>query len=182
MDINNVIGHLKTVNHHRWLVMKSCFQVGLFRQGLQHDLSKYGVTEFCVGVRYFQGNRSPNNAEREAAGYSSAWLHHKGRNKHHYEYWIDYATGPKKGMTGMKMPVNYVVEMVMDRIAASKTYLKGEYTDAKPLEYYMHGKDYDIIHDDTRELLERLLKMLAAHGERKTFAYIRSQVLNRSDY
>ena len=35
--------------------------------------------------------------------YSSAWLHHKGRNKHHLEYWIDYTTN-KSGLGGMKMP------------------------------------------------------------------------------
>ena len=110
--------------------MKGCFRVGLYRQGILHDLSKYGFTEFRVGAKYYQGTRSPNNAEREAIGYSSAWLHHKGRNKHHYEYWIDYGTGGEKGMVGMKMPVKYVVEMFMDRIAASKIYMKEAYEDA----------------------------------------------------
>ena len=69
--------HFKTITHHKLLVMKGCFQVGLYRQGLLHDLSKYGPTEFLVGCRYFQGNKSPNNAEREEKGYSSAWLHTK---------------------------------------------------------------------------------------------------------
>ena len=78
--------HFGTITKHKFLVMKECFRVGLYRQGLLHDLSKYGWTEFRVGCRYYQGNRSPNNAEREDRGYSSAWLHHKGRNKHHYEY------------------------------------------------------------------------------------------------
>ena len=85
------IEHLRTINHHKLLVMKGCFKVGLYRQGLMHDLSKYTPSEFLVGCKYYQGNRSPNNAEREATGVSSAWLHHKGRNKHHYEYWIDYS-------------------------------------------------------------------------------------------
>ena len=49
-------------------VMKACFQVGLYRQGLLHDPSKYGWTEFRVGCRYYQGTRSPNNAEREEKG------------------------------------------------------------------------------------------------------------------
>ena len=86
--------HFRTITHHKILVMKGCFKLGLYRQGLLHDMSKYSPTEFLVGCRYYQGTRSPNNAEREAKGYSSAWLHHKGRNKHHYEYWIDY--GMKK--------------------------------------------------------------------------------------
>ena len=126
--------HLQTINHHKYLVMKECFKVGLYRQGLLHDLSKYSPTEFLVGCRYYQGNRSPNNAEREATGYSKAWLHHKGRNKHHYEYWIDYSVDPGEGIIGLKMPLQYVVEMFMDRIAASKTYQGDAYRDSHPLE------------------------------------------------
>ena len=84
--------HFKTITYHKYLVMKGCFAVGLYRQGICHDLSKYSWTEFRVGAKYYQGNRSPNNAEREDIGYSSAWLHHKGRNRHHYEYWVDYST------------------------------------------------------------------------------------------
>lgn len=83
----NFFGHLSTINHHKWLVMQHCFKVGLYRQGLLHDLSKYSPVEFLAGVKYYQGFESPNNAERRAIGYSRAWLHHKGRNKHHLEYW-----------------------------------------------------------------------------------------------
>ena len=72
----NIWKHFCTINHHKILVMRGCFQVGLIRQGLLHDLSKYSPTEFIVGCKYYQGNMSPNNAEREAVGYSSAWLHH----------------------------------------------------------------------------------------------------------
>ena len=83
--------------------MKHCFRVGLYKQGLLHDLSKYSPTEFLVGCKYYQGTRSPNNAERENIGYSGAWLHHKGRNKHHYEYWLDYSTDREDGIIGMKI-------------------------------------------------------------------------------
>ena len=85
------ISHFITITHHKILVMQGCFKVGLYWQGLMHDLSKYEPSEFWVGAKYYQGTRSPNNAEREEKGYSGAWLHHKGRNKHHYEYWIDYS-------------------------------------------------------------------------------------------
>ena len=96
--------HLCTVHHHRALVRKYCFKLGLYRQGLMHDLSKYSPTEFFVGAKYYQGYRSPNTAERLERGYSSAWLHHKGRNKHHLEYWIDYSL-QKDGypLAGMEM-------------------------------------------------------------------------------
>ena len=125
--MKKALAHFNTITKHKILVMKECFRVGLYRQGLLHDLSKYSPTEFRVGCKYYQGTRSPNNAEREDKGYSSAWLHHKGRNKHHYEYWIDYSLDGEKMLAGMKMPVRYVVEMFLDRIAASKVYKGGQY-------------------------------------------------------
>ncbi|MFI3208604.1 MAG: DUF5662 family protein [Eubacteriales bacterium] len=172
-------GHFKTITSHKILVMKGCFQVGLYKQGLLHDMTKYSPTEFLVGCKYYQGTRSPNNAEREIIGYSSAWLHHKGRNKHHYEYWIDYAGDGSKEMKGMRMPDNYVVEMFIDRIAASKTYKKEAYTDDGPWEYYAQGIGFYIMHPEAVALLEELLKMLARDGEKKTFHYIRKVILKK---
>ena len=182
MKLINIWNHFKTITKHRMLVCRHCFQIGLYRQGLTHDLSKYSPEEFFTGVRYYQGTRSPNAAEREDLGYSKAWLHHKGRNKHHYEYWIDYGLEGEPMLTGMKMPKKYVVEMLMDRIAASKIYMKDKYTDTSPLEYYLHGIAGDWMHKDTRALLEELLYMLAADGEEKTFDYIRNTVLKTRDY
>ena len=170
--------HLKTINHHKWLVMKSCFRLGMYKQGLLHDLSKYSPTEFLVGVKYYQGNRSPNNAEREDKGYTSAWLHHKGRNKHHLEYWLDYDL-VNGGITGMKMPVKYVVEMFCDRVAASKNYNKDSYTNRMPLEYYKKGKAKALLHPESAALLEKLLTMLAKQGEDATFDYIKREILTK---
>ncbi len=164
--------HLKTITEHKLQVMKNCFRVGMYRQGLCHDLSKYSPVELIPGGIYYQGTRSPNAGEREAKGYSSAWLHHKGVNKHHWEYWIDFSPTEKR-MAGCRMPVCYVLEMVCDRIAASKTYQKEAYTDASALRYYEHSRQYYIIHPETDELLKKLLVMLAEEGEEKTFAYMR---------
>lgn len=172
--------HFKTITHHRFLVMRGCFQVGLYRQGLFHDLSKYSPAEFLVGVKYYQGNRSPNNAEREDIGYSSAWLHHKGRNRHHYEYWIDYSTKEiPGGMAPAKMPEKYVVEMLMDRIAACKIYNGKNYTPKDPRAYYRRGREKAPIHPQTKALLEKLLVMLARRGEKQTFSYIRRKILHK---
>ena len=168
--------HLRTILHHKNLVRKGCFKVGLYKQGIMHDWSKYTPTEFLVGCRYYQGTASPNNAERADKGYSSAWLHHKGRNKHHLEYWIDYAVDTGY-MTGMRMPTKYVVEMFIDRISASKNYQHENYTDRSPLEYYEKGKGHYIMHEETRALLEQLLQMLADEGEEKVFDYIRTDIL-----
>lgn len=175
------VQHFCTITKHKILVMKGCFRVGLYRQGLLHDLSKYTWTEFRVGCKYYQGTRSPNNAEREDKGYSAAWLHHKGRNKHHYEYWIDYSIEDGKVvMAGMKMPKKYIVEMVMDRIAASKVYKGSAYKDSDPLQYLLQsGSMEHLMHKDTLYLLEKLLRMLAEKGEDATFDYIRREVLKK---
>lgn len=127
--------HFQTITYHRRLVRQGCFRVGLYWQGLTHDLSKYSLTEFLVGAKYFQGDCSPNNAEKEKKGYSSSWLHHKGRNKHHFEYWIDYSMPGSEGplLIGMKMPLRYVVEMFMDRIAAVQGLSEGRLYRCKPL-------------------------------------------------
>ena len=180
ITLRKFLGHLHTVNKHKYLVMKGCFAVGLYKQGLLHDLSKYSPTEFRVGIRYWQGNRSPNNAEREDIGYSSSWLHHKGRNRHHFEYWVDYNLrgdlGPSP-VIPVRMPGRYVIEMMMDRIAASKVYAGDAYTDEHPLQYFEQGKAVmDFMHPDTAALLRKLLRMLAEEGEEKTFAYVRQHL------
>lgn len=175
-----LVQHWKTITKHKRIVMQECFSVGLYWQGLTHDLSKFMPTEFLVGIKYWQGNRSPNTAERDAIGYSSAWLHHKGRNKHHFEYWIDYSsrfTG--NVMIPAPMPRRYVVEMFMDRLAASKVYNGDNYTDGDALAYYEKGNAGKLMHPKTRYLLEKLLKMNADEGEEKTFQYIREHVLKK---
>ena len=171
--------HLRTVQHHRFLVLRHCWRVGLYRQGLTHDLSKFSPVEFAAGARYYQGNRSPNEIERREKGYSAAWLHHKGRNKHHLEYWIDYAPNGDHAMAGMRMPERYVAEMVCDRIAASKNYKGASYTDAAAWEYYDRSKDHYILHPETRRQLETCLLILRDEGEDACFRYIRTELLGK---
>lgn len=173
----NILKHLKTVCTHRRQVRINCFKAGLYWQGLTHDLSKFSPTEFWISCKMYQGTRSPNEAEREKKGYSTAWMHHKGRNKHHFEYWTDYNPKTKK-MEGVKMPLIYVAEMFCDRVAASKVYMGKNYTDSSPLEYFRKGTAVRLIHPDTARLLEMLLTMLAEEGEDYTFAYIR-HILHR---
>ncbi len=174
-------GHLMTINRHKWLVTCTCFKVGLYRQGLAHDLSKYTPVEFLAGVKYWQGNRSPINREKEVIGYSRGWLHHKGRNLHHFEYWIDYHSNPSKGLTGMKMPKKYVAEMTIDRICASMNYQKEAYTSKSALEYYEQGKSNMIIHPEAQFLLEFLLKKTADEGEEAVYSYIKHVLLKKKN-
>lgn len=168
--------HFKTITWHRWLVRQGCFRVGLYWQGLIHDLSKYSPAEFWTGARYYQGVRSPNAAEREDKGYSEAWMHHKGRNRHHYEYWTDMSM-VTRNYESVAMPRRYLVEMVMDRRAACMVYQGKDYTPGSALTYFMKSRERELMHPQTRRELEYILTMLRDQGERETFRYIKREVL-----
>lgn len=160
--LQRFIGHCRTVNRHRRLVRKLCFRFGLYRQGITHDLSKYSPVEFWNGVKFYTGTKSPHVGERSTYGYSKAWLHHKGRNKHHAEYWQDITSN---GITEpVQMPQEYLLEMVCDRVAASMTYCKKKYTDSSALEYYNSRKQENNFHPTTRAALEAVLNMIAEKG------------------
>ena len=172
------IQHFKTITAHRRLVRRYCFRLGLIRQGLVHDLSKYSPVEFFTGAKYFMGYRSPNDAERKERGMSLSWLHHKGRNRHHFEYWTDYCVDSEgKVYTGpVKMPMRYVAEMFCDRIAACRVYQGDKYTDASPYDYYQKSKGHIWIHPETSDLLDRWLLLLKEQGEAIAFAHIRLEL------
>lgn len=159
--------------------MVHCFKAGLIRQGLTHDLSKYSFIEFWRGAKYYQGNRSPQAREREIFGYSAAWLHHKGRNKHHFEYWTDFADGRR---VFVQMPPKYFAEMVCDRIAASKIYLKDKYNQSFPLEYFNNRTDKDGMNEETCRQLEYFLTLLKEKGEKEMFKELKSYVKSKGKY
>lgn len=163
-------GHLKTIIIHKCYVTKLCFRCGLYKQGILHDLSKFSWTELKTGAKYYTGTRSPNSMEREITGYSAAWLHHKGRNKHHWEYWVDFS---RQGTYAVKMPIQYVVEMFCDRVAATKTYLKEQYHDAAPLAYYEKTKHYYVMEESTHAILYDMLTYLSNHGLDETILYVK---------
>ena len=167
--------HFRTITRHRHQVIRHCARAGIFWQGLGHDLSKYSPTEFRAGAKYYIGTKSPNEGERLDRGYSAAWMHHKGRNKHHFEYWTDYDYETRV-MMPVEMPLRYVVEMFCDRVAASKIYNGKAYKDSDSIDYFMKGKGKRTIHQNTSDLLESLLVMLSEKGEKETFKYIRGLV------
>ena len=173
--ISNAVGHFRTITRHRHAVARHCFKAGIFWQGLRHDLSKYAPVEFWQGVKYYSGTRSPNESEREKKGYSEAWLHHKGRNKHHFEYWTDYNPIERK-VCPVKMPVRYVAEMFCDRVAASKIYQGENYMENHPYDYFIRGKANRFVHPETSELIESWLLMLREKGEAYTLRHIKSVI------
>lgn len=161
-------GHLRTVHKHRAMVRKLCFKCGLYWQGLTHDLSKYSPVEFWNGVKFYTGTKSPHVGEREKYGYSKAWIHHHNKNKHHAEYWQDIGRDGKA--TAITMPSRYLVEMLCDRLAASKIYLKDKYTNEAPFDYYYSHKDENQFNQATRVMLQYSLATLANDGEEEFFA------------
>lgn len=154
--------HLHTINKHRFIVFKLCCKVGIPFRGLVHDLSKYSFEEFFESARYYtDGNYSPIiNAKRDK-GYSKAWLHHKGRNKHHFEYWYDEVAPTKTPI----IPFKYMLEMICDRVAASKTYNKKEYSDSDSLSYLLRTKDKMCMNKCLIDYLERVFTELSKKGE-----------------
>ena len=173
--LQRLTGHFMTITKHRHQVIRHCMKAGILWQGLRHDLSKYSLTEFIPGVKFYSGTRSPNEGERETFGYSLAWMHHKGRNKHHYEYWSDFNIKNHRNEP-VEMPYRYFAELFCDRVAASKIYNGDKYTDASPMEYYRMRTPNKSIHPGTKAELEKTLNMLIEKGEEETFRYIRSKV------
>ncbi len=151
--------------------MKLCFRCGLIKQGLLHDLSKYSFVEFFSGVKYYQGYRSPIDAEKEELGYSLGWLHHKGRNKHHFEYWIEKDYSNPISYKTLEMPLNYLLEAACDKIAASKIYQKDKYTNASAYNYMINGQDKIFMGQLNARRHLILLEYLKDNGEEKALAY-----------
>ena len=163
------IGHFITITKHKILVTSLCFKCGLIKQGILHDLSKYSWIEFSSGVKYYQGYRSPIDAEREDKGYSLGWLHHEGRNRHHWEHWID-KNYQNQSLIVLKIPFNYIIEGTLDRIAASKVY-NPNYNDSAPFEFFKNGRDKIFMGLDNSRRYEMLLSYLAINGEERALKY-----------
>ena len=160
LKFSNIFRHFGLVTRHRFEVFKNCAKCGLLWRGLVHDLSKYTPIEFFEGARYFQGNRSPIGVCRRETGVSPAWLHHKGRNRHHIEYWhdVECAVHPL-------MPYPYLVECVCDKLAATKIYNGKNYTSAKPLEHWLRYGYRVMGHPLTMEFIRVVFEDIRDHGE-----------------
>lgn len=174
--MNKFFGHLSTVCTHKHFVFLACCKMGIYRQGITHDLSKFSPAEFWPGVKYFQGDKSPSTKERELNGYSKAWVHHQGRNRHHFEYWVDYTGRKGTGRVPIEMPLKYAAEMVADRYAACRTYHRGHYTQRDPLDYFLESKERLPMHETTKAWLESILVLMAEEGEDAAFALVKKQL------
>ena len=164
MYLKNIFLHFKLITHHRWLVFKLCCKVGEPWRGFVHDLSKYSPTEFFEGVKYYTGTCSPITEAKKDKGYSRAWLHHKGRNKHHAEYWID-DTAPDPVPV---IPYKYAVEMICDKLAAGMAYKGKDFTPQYELDYWNIERTKIRVNPKTQDFVTEVLTQITKKGINKT--------------
>ena len=175
LKFKNIILHFNTITKHRWIVFKLSVKAGIPWRGLVHDLSKYSPTEFFEGVKYYQGNRSPIFACVEETGYSKARLHHRGRNKHHPQYWYDEFAKIKEPI----MPYKYVAEMICDQIAASKTYEGASWTNQSILRYWNKVEERVHLNPKLKKMLTEIYKRIGKEGVNKV---IKGKILKEAYY
>ena len=168
--------HLKTIRSHRKYVRRACFRMGLFWQGLTHDLSKYSPTELSI-YKYYSGTRSPHQNAREVLGYSPSWIHHYHRNKHHFQaHWDEDDEGR---IIPIKMPYKYLVESLADMIGASKAYNPNNWKPEMLLNYWeIKCKGKRIQHPASEEFLDKMIRKLVTYGEEAFFEWYK----NNKDY
>ena len=175
--MGNLIKHFKKICKHKYEVGKVCFKFGLYKQGILHDISKFNPKEFLTSVKYYQGNRSPIEAEKEDKGYSMAWLHHFHNNPHHWCYWIDFDM--KQNLTPYKMPYKYMLESIADWIGAGKAYNGKKYTFESGFKYYRDNIRINnevsskIFHKDTRMIWDIIMVDLLLNGFNKVCDMVR---------
>ena len=163
--IKNMLGHFKTITKHKLVVFKLSLKAGIPWRGFVHDLSKYSPTEFLEGVKYFVGIHSPILEAKKDKGYSKAWLHHKGRNKHHLEYWFDFTANPVAPV----IPYKYVVETVCDELAAGMVYEGKDWKPDTQYDYYINiQRKKCVIHPKIDNFLTNVFLQVKENGIDKT--------------
>ena len=158
--LKNMIKHFILITRHRWIVLKLCCRVGLPWRGIVHDLSKYSPTEFFESIEYYEGNRSPIVGAKKDKGYSEAWLHHKGKNKHHCEYWVDMNAPDKTPI----MPYKYTAEMICDKLAAGIIYQGKNWNKEYPINYWKKEREKAQMNENLKDLLTDFFMQVSVDG------------------
>lgn len=155
--------HFHLVNKHRWYVFKLSVKACVPIRGLLHDLSKYSFDEFITSCKYYDGHKSPIKVMRDEIGYSMVWLHHKGHNKHHFEYWEDITRTER---IGVFIPYKYIVESICDKIAAGMVYKGKDWTKDEPYNYWkkMIRNNIVVKHPGSVEFTDIVLKKISDDG------------------
>jgi hypothetical protein len=163
MKFKNIWLHLRKIQKHRKYVRRYCFWAGIPWRGITHDLSKYSPTEFWESAKYYVGTGSPIEEAKKQQGYSRAWLHHRGRNPHHWAYWADNFS---EGFTVYPMSKNDFVEMVCDFLAAGKAYSDDNFSYVKEYKWWKREREQGCkaMNEKNKIMLDIILSDLA-HAE-----------------
>lgn len=158
MRLSNIYLHFKKICIHKYWVGYYCFKAGIPIRGLLHDLSKFSFVEFWESVKYYQGTYSPIDACKKEKGYSNAWFHHRGRNKHHWEYWCDNF---EKGTQPVEMPYKYAVEMFCDFMSAGRAYNGKNFSYKDELKWWENKKQVAVIAPKTKKFIDIAMRECA---------------------
>jgi hypothetical protein len=154
--------HIYYLMRHKYFVFVECFKMGLFWQGITHDLSKLSPTELGPYSRMFYTDKKPI---RDKTGYYKpydtgneefelAWLNHTRKNKHHWQFWVLPHDRNDEGCEKIfDMPEKYALEMIADWMGAAKA----QRNNHTALEWYNVHKHKLGLSTKTREFIEKKL-------------------------
>ena len=171
-----VFYYIKQILLHKKYVFQECKKCGIIWQGITHDLSKFSKEELIPSAKYYDYYNVERN-DKIIKDYSKAWMHHKGHNPHHWEYWIDY--DENGNIVANKIPYNYVIEMVCDWIGAGKAYEKRWNTDS-PFNYYNKVRNGRHFHPETEKLVLLFLNCIRFHGLKQFHKLAKGEIDNGS--
>lgn len=159
--------HLKRVCIHKYFVGRYLMKCGFYAQAITHDLSKFSYTEISESIKFYEEGRSPIEVAKEKQGYSLAWLHHRGRNKHHNTYWTDNYDRVMMGkkLTCYIMPFRYAVELVCDYLGASIAYNKNhELVIDDAIAFWNKIKDKEAMHPAIKDFVTTVYREIKYNG------------------
>ena len=175
IQFKTIFKHLHTIHTHRKWVRYYCFLAGIPWRGITHDLSKYSPIEFWESVKFYTGFNSPIENAKKAQGYSRAWLHHRGRNTHHWAYWADNFS---EGMTVHLMPEKDFVEMVCDFLGAGQAYSRESFTYYKEYKWWQKEREggCKAMHPANKKMLDIILWDLQVAENPVKYGHLRKMV------
>lgn len=117
---------------------------------MHHDDSKDDFEEYEAYDTYFYGAHRTQDVKDK---FNQAWLHHIHNNPHHWQHWVLVNDDPEESTIALDIPYCYVIEMICDWWAFS--WSKDNLYEI--FDWYDKHKDYMILSDHTRELVEEIL-------------------------
>ena len=147
---NYIIEHRDNVlKAYQWLVDHKIIPNNYQHNIATHDISKWSNEEYDAYDKYFYGKQGQTAEVKEA--FNFAWLHHIHANPHHWQHWV--LINDDDGTHALKMPEEFVIEMVCDHWAFS--HKSGNLYEI--FDWYKTHKTNMILHRNTKVAYEAIL-------------------------